>query len=184
MDYSISGNATMKAPPGGFNDSALTEIFQKTIAQFKLETTSTAANTPASVSNPKTTASQSAASKPSSPSPAGSIAGGIVGGIAALAIASVLLYVFYFRRKRKKRPMMAANPSELPSHNVQELHGIHRPKELDSNMLLEIDGNLYVEASAGELREPSNLFELSSSIDSTENTMERAAGVHVQSDTQ
>ena len=156
----------MKAPLGGFNDSALTALFQKTVPQFKLKTTSTTPDTPAPVSNSTTTASQSAASKSSSPTPAGSIVGSLVGGVAALVIiAGALLYLFYFRRQRKQRHMMAANPSELPSHNVQELHGDHRPKELDSNMLLEIDGNLYVEAPAGELRGSSNLFELSSSID-------------------
>ena len=155
----------MKTPPGGFNDSALREIFQKTIPQFKLETSSSGPATPAPVSNSKTTASQSAASKPSSPTPAGSIVGGLVGGLAALAIACGLLYVFYFRRQRKQRQVVAVNRSELPGDNVQEVHGDHRPYEIDSNMLLEIDGNLYVEAPAGELSELSTESEVSSSID-------------------
>ena len=154
----------MKAPPGGFNDSALTEIFQKTIPKFKLNTTSTAPDTPAPPSSSKTTAGQSAASKPSSPTPAGSIAGSLVGGVAALVIVGGLLYFFYFRRQRKQRQVVAANPSELPSdtssnrHNVHELHGDHRPNEIDGNMLLEIDGNVYVEAPAGVLEELSNVF--------------------------
>ena len=155
----------MKAPPGGFNDSALTEIFQKTIPQFKLETTSTAPTTPAPVSNSKTTASQSAASKQSSPTPAGSLVGGLVGGIAALATACGLLYVFHCRRQRKQRQVLAVNRSELPGDNVQEVHGDHRPNEIDGNMLLEIDGTLYVEAPAGELSELSSESEVSSSID-------------------
>ena len=171
----------MKAPPGGFDDSDLTEIFQKSIPRFKLNTTSTAphpqapnppaSNTPVPVSSPRTTAGQSAASKPSSPTPAGSIAGSLVGGVVALVIASGLLYVFYFRRQRKQRQVVAANPSELPSdtsanrHNVQEVHGDHRPNEIDGNVLLELDGNLYVEAPAGVLRELSNVFEMPSSID-------------------
>ena len=156
----------MKAPPGGFNDSALTEIFQKIIPHFKLKTTSTAPNTPAPVSNSKNTASQSAASKPSSPTPAGSIVGSLVGGVAALVIiAGGLLYLFYFRGERDQSKAMAANPSELPSHNVQELHGIHRPKELDSNILLEIDGKFFVEAPAGDLSELPSESEIPSSID-------------------
>ena len=161
----MSGNATTKTPPGGFNDSALTEIFKKTIPQFKLETTSTAPATPAPVSNSKTTASQSAVSPPSSATPAGSIVGGLVGGVAALAIAGGLVYVFYFRRQRKQRQVVAVNLSELLSYNIQELHGDHRPNEIDSNMLLEIDGNVYVEAPAGELRELSNVSNVFSSID-------------------
>ena len=62
---------------------------------------------------------------------------------------------------------MAANPSELPpGHDVLELHGEHRPKELDGNMFLEIDGKMYVEAPAGELvSELSNDSEVSSSVD-------------------
>ena len=153
----------MKAPPGGFNDSALTEIFQKTIPQFKLKTTSTTTNIPAPVSNPESTASQSASSRPSTPTPAGPIVGSLVGAVAALVIiAGGLLCFFYFRRKRKQRKAMAANPSELPSHNVQELHGDHRPNEIDSNMLLEIDGKLYVEAPAGEIIELSSVSDVSS----------------------
>ena len=159
----------MKAPPGGFTDSRLTEIFQKTIPQFKLKTkTSTAPDTPAPISNPTTTTSQSAGSNPSSPTPAGSIVGSLVGAIAALVtIAGGLLYLFYFRKQRDQSKAMAANPSELPpSHNVQELHGDHRPKELDSNMFSEIDGKMYVEAPAGELvSELSNDSEVSSCIE-------------------
>ncbi len=99
----------MKAPPGGFNESALTEIFQKTIPRFKLNTPSKASDTPAPVSSSKDTASQSTASKPSSPTRAGSIAGGLVGGVAALVIAGGLLYVFCFRKQRK-----SSNVFEMP----------------------------------------------------------------------
>ena len=154
----------MKAPPGGFNDSALTEIFQRTIPQFKLNTTSTAPDTPAPPSSTKTSAGQSAASKPSSPTRAGSIAGSLVGVVATLVIAVGLLYVSYFRRQSKQRQVVAANTFELPSdtsangNNVQEVHGDHRPNEIDGNMLLEIDGNLDVEAPAGVLKESSNVF--------------------------
>lgn len=163
MNPSVSGNATMKAPPGGFNDSALAEIFQTTIPQFKLKTTSTVPDTPAPASSSKTTANQSAASKPSSPTPALLIAGSLVGGVAALVIVGGLLYVYYFRRQ-----VVAANASELPSanrHNVQEVHGDHRPNEIDGSILLEMDGNMYVEAPAGVLRDLSNVFEMPSSID-------------------
>ena len=159
----------MKAPPGGFTDSRLSEIFQKTIPEFKLKTTtSTPPDTPAPVSNPNTTTSESAASNPSSPTPAGSIVGGVVGGITALVIITGgLLYLFYFRKQRDQSKTMAANPSELPpNHNAQELHGEHRPKELDSNMFSEIDGKMYVEAPAGELvSELSNESEVSSSVE-------------------
>ena len=158
----------MKAPPGGFTDSKLTEIFQTTVPQFKLKTkTSTAPNTPAPVSNPNTTANQSAASNPSSPTPAGLIVGSLVGGITALVIiAGVLLYLFYFRKQRDQTKAMAANPSELPpSHTIQELHGEHRPKELDSSMFSEIDGKTYVEAPAGEVSELSNDSEVASSVE-------------------
>ena len=164
----------MMAPPGGFNDSALIEIFQETIPQFKLETTNTGPDTPSPVSSSKTTAGQSAASKPPSPTPALLISGSLVGGIAALVIAGGLLYVFHFRRQA-----VAANPSELPidmsadKHHVQEVHGDYRPSEIDGNMLQEVDGNmlleidssLYVEAPAGILRDSSNAFEMPSSID-------------------
>lgn len=156
----------MKAPPGGFNDSALTAIFQKTIPQFKLKTASTAPDTPAPVSNSNTTASQSAASKPSSPTPAGSIVESLVGGVAALVlVAGGFLYFFHFRRVRDQSKAKAANPSELPSYNVQEVHGDHRPTEIDGNILLEIDGTLYVEAPAGALSELSCESEMPSSID-------------------
>ena len=159
----------MKAPPGGFTDSRLTEIFQKTIPEFKLKTTtSTAPDTPAPVSNPNTTTSQSAASNPSSLTPAGSIVGSLVGGIASLLIITGgLLYLLYFRKQRDQSKAMAANPSELPpSQNVQELHGEHRPKELDGNMFSEIDGKMYVEAPAGELvSELSNESEVASSVE-------------------
>ena len=100
----------MKAPPGGFNDSALTEIFQKTIPRFKLNTTSTGPETIAPVSSSKNTASQSKASKPSLPTPAGSIAGGLIDGVAALIIASGLLYIFCFKRK-------PSNIFEMPLSN-------------------------------------------------------------------
>ena len=152
----------MKAPPGGFNDSALTEIFQNTIPRFRLDTTSSASNTPAPVSSSKTRASQSAASKPSSPTRTKSIAGSLVGGVAALVIAGSLLYVFCFNRQRKQQQSAAANASERPTgastdrHDVQEVHGDHRPNEIDGSMLLEIDGNLYLEAPAGVLSELSN----------------------------
>lgn len=157
----------MKAPPGGFNDSGLTEIFQKTIPQFKIKTASTTPDTPTPISNPTITANQSSASTPSSPTPAGSIVGSLVGGIAALVmIAAGLLYLFSFRKERDQSKAMAANPSELPpSHNVQELHGDYRLKELDGNMFLEIDGKMYVEAPAGELSELSSDSEVSLSID-------------------
>ena len=161
----------MKAPPGGFNDSALTEIFQKTIPKFKVNTVSTAPETPSPPSSSKTTAGQSAASKPSSPTPAGSIVGSLVGVVAALVIAGSLLYVSYFRRQRRQGRMVAANPSGLPSdtlantHNVQEIHGDHRPNEIDGNMLLEVDGNMCVEAPAGVFGESSDVFEMPSSND-------------------
>ena len=181
---SVSGNATMRAPPGGFDDSALTEIFQETIPRSKLNTTSTAPNTlssdtpasgtPTPFPSSKTTAGQNGASKPSSPRPARSIVGSLVGGGAALVIAGGLLYVFFFRRQRKQKLAVTENSrekSELPSrasakgHNVPEVHGDHRRNEIDGNTFLEVDGNECVEAPAGVLGESSNVFEMPSSID-------------------
>ena len=160
----------MKAPPGGFNDSALTQIFQKTIPRIKDSALNT--TTPSSKTNSTNGASgtggQSPASSPSPSTPVGAIAGGVVGGVAALAIAGALLYVFYFRRRRREKQAAAAaanqwgNP-ELSTHasvsrnrhKVHEVHGDHRPNE--------IDGNGFVEAPAGDPARPSPVFEMASS---------------------
>ena len=161
----------MKAPPGGFNDSALTEIFKNTIPRFKLNTKSSAPNKSAPVSSSRTSASQSAASRPSSPTRTKLIGGSLVGGIAALVMTGSLLYVFCFNRQRKQQQSVAANASERSSgtstdrHNVQEVHGDHRPNEIEGNILLEIDGNPYVEAPTTVLKELSDVFEMPSSSD-------------------
>ena len=160
-----------RAPPGGFNDNALTEIFRNTIPRFKLNATSSGPNTSAPVSSSKTRVSQSAASKPSSPTRTKSIVGSLVGGVAASVIAGSLLYAFCFNRQRKQRQLAAVNPSERPTgtsangHDMQEVHGDHRPNEIDGDMLLEIDGNLYLEAPARVLSDSSNVLEMPSSID-------------------
>ena len=161
----------MKAPPGGFNDSALTQIFQKTIPRIKdaaLNTTTPSSKTN-STNGASGTGGQSPASSPSSSTPVGAIAGGVVGGVAVLAIAGALLYVFYFRRRRREKQAAAAavanqwgNP-ELSTHasvsrnrhKVHEVHGDHRPNE--------IDGNGFVEAPAGDPARPSPVFEMASS---------------------
>ena len=167
----------MKAPPGGFNDSALTQIFQKTIP--RIEDSALNTTTPSSKTNGTNGASgtggQSPASSPSSSSPAsstpvGAIAGGVVGGVAALAITGALLYVFYFRRRRREKQAAgaaaAANQWGKPElsthasvsrnrHTIHEVHGDHRPNE--------IDGNGFVEAPARDPARPPPVFEMASS---------------------
>lgn len=162
----------MKAPPGGFNYSALTQIFQKTIPRIKDSALNT--TTPSSKTNTTNGASgtggQSPVSSPSSPTPVGAIVGGVVGGVAALAIAGALLCVFRFRRRREKQAAAAAAAAanqwgkpELSTHAsvsrnrhaIQEVHGDHRPNE--------IDGNGFVEAPAGDPARSPPVFEMASS---------------------
>ena len=155
----------MKAPPGGFNDSALTEIFKNTIPRFKLNTTSSAPNKSAPVSSSRTSASQSTASKPSSPTRTKSIVGSLTGSVAALVITGSLLYVFCFNRQRKQQQSAAANTSERPTGTSTDRHNDHRPNEIEGNILLEIDGNPYVEAPTTVLKDLSDVFEMPSSSD-------------------
>ena len=66
-------------------------------------------------------------------------------GVAIIAIVSALVYIFCYRRRKGTKEEW--KKSELSSHpsvpgksrydHVHELHGVHRPTEIDSNVLVE-----------------------------------------------
>ena len=95
-----------------------------------------------------------------------------MGGVVVFAVVSALVYVFcYWRPKRKRLQQKGTTEewkkSELPSHpsvmgrprydNVHEMHGDHRPNEIDSNAL--------VEGPPGIVKGCSSLYEMSTSRD-------------------
>lgn len=75
-----------------------------------------------------------------------------MGGVVIIAVVSAMVYVFCYRRPKRNRLHQKDTTeewkkSELSSHpsvlgrskynNVQEMHGDHRPSEIDSNALVE-----------------------------------------------
>ncbi|KAI9721738.1 MAG: hypothetical protein M1812_002073 [Candelaria pacifica] len=106
------GGATLTTPQGGFNDSALTDIFSKRVARYTapasaLPPPSTISNTPNSPNSPIISSSPSSNS---TSTPTGAIAGGVVGGVAA--IAAVAGFAFWFLRSRRKRRSSVRPPAE------------------------------------------------------------------------
>ncbi|GME64071.1 Kelch repeat protein [Neofusicoccum parvum] len=114
-----SGNADIKAPDGGFNDTALTSIFATTVAR-----SATSASSTSSSSASSTTSSSGSSNN------TGAIVGGVVGGVVGLALVAVLAW-FLLRRRRNTQHQ------PVPQHDGS---GTQSPHEM---------GNYYAPPAAG-----------------------------------
>ena len=111
----------MKQPVGGFNDTALNDIFAQTVARYTPMTPSSSSSAAASssASSPTGTPSpEGGAPTKKSSSHAGAIAGGVVGGIAAIAILGLGTW-FWRRRRRVPQQLVQAQQDYQPKYKPE-----------------------------------------------------------------
>lgn len=101
---SASGGATVKQPTGGFNATALSQVFSHTVARYVAPTSSssTTSNQPSNSSSPGTSSTPSSAPV-NPPWPLGPAVGGAVGGVALIAIVGFVLFRLRARRRRNSQ---------------------------------------------------------------------------------
>ncbi len=94
----------MRQPSGGFNNTALSQVFSRTVARYSATPTSNGGHSPVSTAPP-------------TPSLVGPAVGGAVGGVGLLVIAAATI-IFCLRRRQKRRSLGTNRweKSELSGH--------------------------------------------------------------------
>ena len=141
--YSTSGNSKAMFPSGGFNDSALAEIFGKTVQKYIPPKTYTTNSAPKATYNGNSETNRKSSS--SSANHVGAIVGGVIGGVAAFAIFALLAFACLRRRRRRSVVQPSSSPFAMSTFtgnpkvsSLHEVHGVHRPLEKDGNGITEI----------------------------------------------
>lgn len=153
-----SGSATATSPFGGFQNTALAQVFKKTVPRYQSSLQSTTSSTPQPLAGPGRPTTS-----PSHTVPIAAAVGGTIGGMAVLVILLSLLYFIVVKRRRRKqqgggleKPGLSTSPSfgQRNEPGLYEMNGHDRPRE--------IDGAERVEAPSGMPRGAKEPIELGS----------------------
>ncbi|KAK6531146.1 hypothetical protein TWF281_007970 [Arthrobotrys megalospora] len=132
------GLARTKEPPGGFDNTALEDIFATTVRRID-QPTAFSATVPDPTGSPSDTPDNNGTpNTPSTSGPnTGAIAGGVVGGVLGIAIVAGLVWFFFFRKGRREEvpsiPLavgIAPGPPgrpEMMRYEKPELDGSQQP---------------------------------------------------------
>ncbi|KAK6442515.1 hypothetical protein LTR95_001255 [Oleoguttula sp. CCFEE 5521] len=155
---SATGGATKTVPDSGWADTKLAAVMKQ-----RPPTPTTSSTSSSSSSSTATSTSGSKATSAADPSPTGysnvakshtaATAGGVAGGIVALALVALLFWFILRSRKRKSRGNARAaadwqsdnskTPFEAEDTHLRELHGDHRPHEVDATQVYELPDKSY-----------------------------------------
>ncbi|KAG8530384.1 uncharacterized protein KY384_004886 [Bacidia gigantensis] len=140
---SPSGQATVRCPINGFNDSAPEVVFGKTVPKYM---TSTLKGTSASTNGTTTIAAKTSKSGISP----GVIAGIVVGAVVVVAILRTAVAYLVRRRSRRGSDALPAESAvsawdPISAFQTHEVSGHDRPQEKDGEHIVEADtsGNVY-----------------------------------------
>nr|OQO23018.1 hypothetical protein B0A51_09187 [Rachicladosporium sp. CCFEE 5018] len=155
---SATGGATKTTPDSGWAETKLSAAMKQ-----RPPTATASSRSSSSSSSTATSTSGSKATSAADPSTAGysnvakshtsATAGGVAGGIVALALIALLVWFILRSRKRKSRGNARAaadwqsdnskTPFEAENTHLRELHGDHRPHEVDATQVYELPDKSY-----------------------------------------
>ncbi|KAK6499828.1 hypothetical protein TWF481_010186 [Arthrobotrys musiformis] len=130
------GLARTREPPGGFDNTALEDIFATTVKRIDQPTAFAATSPTASPSTSATGSPDNGDSEPSGPNVAG-VVGGVVGGVLGIALIVGLIWFFFIRKRNPDEEDIPSIPlatgiaptgrREMMRYEKPELDGTQQP---------------------------------------------------------